>query len=525
MSFLSYSRMQSTLLIKTRKSSGNIKFSFDRQNHQISIVDNGIGIGKKEISKILRPSVSYKDMDDSLRGEKGVGLSFLLFSTNHLLVESVSNGFRIKGLITGAFDWVTKVTDEVPHLELTVEETIQTESFTKFTLTGVFSIQEGLDIFDHNIGKLVYTIRTRTAAGHTGILFGTVPDKPIDIKLVYTDEHANVENRDVPYSFDSPQNYISPNLSFSGRRELLADKKESQAKGKAVYNFGDYVSTAGRNLKFYYFVCSRSKYTEMSRMILGEEDRDLVRGGIYLSTKSMPTGVTVPAPSIGKEGYWSNLFIVFEYDDLRLDMGRKSVPPRTSQMIKLQGEKVYNEIKNHFGDILDTDYEIEEELLASQEIDSMWDHLQTNVNNLNVSYLTYQKEPEQEQGVVAIFHELLGKGKLSGYQTWRNSSRDTYDAFLKYKKGEKLHKIIAEFKLEGSSVIDDILEDKKEYAKIQLLICWDINKARFTQQGFSIREYGKDDKPFFHGATHEIRIPQIGSPLEVIALRPFLSRK
>ena len=55
-------------------------------------------------------------------------------------------------------------------------------------------------------------------------------------------------------------------------------------------------------------------------------------------------------------------------------------PPRTSQMIKLQAEKIYNEIKNHFGDILDTDYEIEEELIASQEIDRMWDRLQSNVN-------------------------------------------------------------------------------------------------------------------------------------------------
>lgn len=388
-------------------------------------------------------------------------------------------------------------------------------------MTGVFSTQEGLDIFDLSVGRLIHTLRTRTAVGHTGALFGSSPNKPIDIELIYVDEHGNSSSHDVPYAYDSPQNYIAPSLSFGERKELLGDRRDHQAKGKAVHSSGEHVSTTGRKVKYFYFVCSRSKYAEMSRTITGTEDRDLVRGGIYLSTKSMPTGVTVAPPTIGKEGYWSNLYIVFEYDDLRLDMGRKSVPPRTSQMIKLQAEKIYNEIKNHFKDILDTDFEIEEELLASQEIDKTWDRLLSEVNNLNVPYLTYFKEPEQEQGVVAVFYELIGKGKLKGYHTWRNSSRDTYDAFLKYKE----HKIIAEFKWEGSNVIDDILDNKKEYAKIQLLICWDINKSKFTQQGFSIREYGLSDEPFFQGATHEIRIPSIGSPIDVIALKQFLARK
>lgn len=68
---------------------GTIKFTFDRHNRQLSILDNGVGIGPGDLSKILRPSVSLKDHIESLRGEKGVGLSFLLFSTNNMVVESV----------------------------------------------------------------------------------------------------------------------------------------------------------------------------------------------------------------------------------------------------------------------------------------------------------------------------------------------------------------------------------------------------------------------------------------------------
>ncbi len=503
---------------------GRIEFGFDIQNHQISIRDNGTGINKDQLAHILRPSVSLKDGQSRLRGEKGVGLSFLMFSTNHFLVESLSDGKKVRGVITNAFDWVTKRTDEVPQLDLLEEADEELGSYTKFVLSGVSSIQEGLEIFASSFGRLKHIIRTRTAAGHTGVLFGSSPEKEIDIELRYRDENGEESIESIPYAYDGPQNYIKPNLTFARRKELLGEMKEGQAKGKAVYSSGDFITTSGKEIKYFYFVCSRSKFAEMSKAIQGAEDRELVRGGIYLSTKNMPTGVMVSPPSIGKEGYWSNLFIVFEYDDLRLDMGRKSVPPRTSQMIKSQAEKIYNEIKNHFGDILDTDFEIEEELLASQEIDRMWDHLLSNTNNLNIPYLSYHKEPEQEQGVVAIFYELVGCGKLKGYETWRNSSRDTYDAFIKYRKEnrEDLHKVIVEFKYEGSDVIEDILDNRKEYSKIKLLVCWDIDKSKFTQKGFSIREFDSEDNRFFHGSTHEIRIPSIGNPLEAIVLRSFL---
>jgi hypothetical protein len=328
----------------------------------------------------------------------------------------------------------------------------------------------------------------------------------------------------LPYEYDFPQNHIKPNISFAERQKRLMNKEERFVTGKAVYKSGTFHTSSGKEIKYYYFVAGRAKFAEMSKEILGEEDRDFVRGGIYLSTKSMPTGVMVSPPVVGKEGYWANLYIVLEYDDLKLDMGRKSVPPRTAQMMKLQSETIYNEIKNHFIDILDTDIEIEDELDSAEAIDSKWDYLQNEVANLNIAEINYFKEPQTEQGVIAIFYELIGKGKLFGYQTWRISSKDTYDAFVKYKKNEKstYRKIILEFKNEGSDVIDDFVNHIKEYSKIHLLVCWSLNESKFTQRGFSVRKYDETDTRYFQGSSHEIRMSHAGSPIQVICLKTLL---
>lgn len=447
-----------------------------------------------------------------------------MFSTNHLSIESVREGEKIVGKVEGAFDWATGKKEEVPKLQLSGESNAGAQSQTKFTLTGMFSLDEDLDIFRYGIGRLKHIIRTRTAAGNTLALFGEKTHKDIEIELTYIDEEGKSAIENIPYTYDGPENYIKPNVSFADRQTNLANRNDRVVRGKAVHSTGKCLTDSGKELKYYYFVCSRTKFFEMSKEIIGVTDeKDFVRGGIYLSTKTMPTGIQIQPPAFGKEGYWYNIYIIFEYDELKLDPGRKSVPGRITSMVRKQAINIYNELKNHFGDILDQEDEIEVDLAASQEIDEMWDYLSDNVHDLNFDDLHYHKEPEGEQGVVAIFYELIGKGILTGYHTWRNSTRDTYDAYVKYRKdpSANTNKIILEFKHEASDVIVDIRSHKKEYSKIKLLVCWNIDRKKFTDEGFSVRQYQPDDQRFFHGSTHEISV-NVGTPIEVICPKTFL---
>ncbi|MCC7309007.1 MAG: ATP-binding protein [Acidobacteria bacterium] len=510
-------------------SKGVVEIVFDAEQHKISVEDNGIGIAADELAQVLRPGRTLKAAKASLRGEKGVGLSFLVFSTNSLVVESVNATTKVIGEVQNAFDWVSGKIDEVPTLELEKETVKSKPSFSRITLSGVASLDDAHNLFSYSIGRLKYILRTRTSVGNTASLFEEAPKKPIAISLTFTDSNGKSTSTRLDYSYDGPGNYIKPSIRFTERIEKLKVNQKESVKGRPVYNFGEFKSQTGRTIKYYYFACSRHKFSDMSKTILdgSEGDRDLVRGGIFLSTKCMPTGVHIAPPSKGKEGYWSNIYIMFEYDDLRLDQGRKSVPGRIVHMLRSQAEKIYDELSPHFEDILDTDYEIESELEQAATIDEMWDWLEDNVDDLGLKNLAYVKEPHSEQSVVALFYEMIGRQILNGYETWRNSSKDTYDAYIKYryeKDGKpKLSKIIAEFKQEGCDVINDMKNHVKEYTKINLLICWTLNVRKFEENGFTVRTFNDVDRRFFNGSTHEIR-QHVGSPIQVICLKTIVDK-
>ncbi|MBS4029715.1 MAG: ATP-binding protein [Ignavibacteriales bacterium] len=517
--------MKCQLVFDTTKiKKGKIDFTFDTFNQRISVRDNGIGINVEQLKRILKPNVTYKYGSDFLRGEKGVGLTFILFSTNNFEIETSNGKEKIDGKVKNAFDWVKSKVDEVPKLEMSIEKE-NGSPFTEFKLGGISSIMDDFNLFEFNIGKLKYILRTKTAAGNTASLFNQQPRKDIEISLTYIDEKNKSTIEKVPYGFDAPHNYIKPNISFDERKEKKANGQDEKVRGKAVYKTDKTRTKSGREIKYYYFVCSRYKYYEMSKNILGYDDKELVEGRIYLSTKNMPTGIEISPPTVGKAGYWANnLYIIMEYDDLDLDMGRKSVSGRIVKMIRDEAEKIYKELQNHFSDIVDTDDITEDTLESQEQIEEIWDSL-SSVDNLNAGYLNYFKVPLFEQGVVAVFHELVGAKKLHGYQTWRTNMKDTYDEFVKYKSGKRDYKILIEFKFDAADIIKDITDGgKKEYSKIQLLVCWDIDIKKFKSEGYDVID-NEEETPFFNGTTHKISIPQIKNQISVICLKKFLEQE
>lgn len=505
----------------TRISKGRIDITFDVYNNSIKVNDNGTGISIDEFKRIFKPHVTFKYGKNNLRGEKGVGLSFILFSTNHLEVTTSNGKQIIEGKIDNAFDWVAGKSDKIPILHYNVESESK-NTFTEIILNEICSIQEDFNLFSYEFERLKYVLRTKTAVGNTAHLFGDSPKKKIDINLTFIDSENETYEEKIPYRFDYPQNYIKPNINFGERKDKKYEGNDRAVRGKAVFDSYIDKSASGKKIKVYYFVCSRYKYYDMSKKILGYEDKSLIQGGIFLSTKNMPTGIEILPPTIGKAGYWANLYILVEYDDLNLDMGRKFVPGRITKMVRDQVEKIYKELSRHFSDIVDTIEDTEEILENEATIDNIWDDL-ASINNINLDFLSYFKYPVAEQGVVAIFYELIGLKKIKGYSTWRLSSKDQYDAFAKYRNDKgKEFKILIEFKFHGEDVIKDIHDNVKDYHQIKLLVCWEIDKQTFISEGYDLMKLKKDDPRPFNGVTHKISIPQIRNEINVIELKSFL---
>ncbi len=71
---------------------GFVRLSIDTERREITIHDNGIGIGEDQISKIIVPGKSLKRENKSGRfGFMGFGFSFIAFQTESLKIESTNS--------------------------------------------------------------------------------------------------------------------------------------------------------------------------------------------------------------------------------------------------------------------------------------------------------------------------------------------------------------------------------------------------------------------------------------------------
>ncbi len=187
---------------------GKLEIIYNIKDRFIIVKDNGIGINEDEFRQVFTPSVTFKGNSKRQRGEKGVGLSFLVFSTNKLEVETCNNEFKITGIINNANSWINNGDEQTPQL-IFEKETSNESPFTSFKLSKIVSNDDEFDIFSYGLNELIYILRTRTAIGNTASLFGNEPLKNIEIELKYIDISGNETIRSVDYSFDAPHNYIN----------------------------------------------------------------------------------------------------------------------------------------------------------------------------------------------------------------------------------------------------------------------------------------------------------------------------
>lgn len=536
---------------QNRKANSNsvalIQIVFNAALRSIEVSDTGIGMSPEQVKSVLAPHQGDK-RGKGLRGEKGVGLSFIMFLTNRFRLETYNGEYTTSFEIHRANDWANG-TESQPlkfvNVSLTKPQTFQGSS----TYTRIWAEQipvakdSGEDVFEYTKPRLKYVLRTKTAIGNTYPLFKSGERPPVDIKvqLRFIDNTAFQEDfEDLPYSFAAPNSLLKSRdvLDWDEFKDRIVQGKKPQLKG--LVHVGTAISESGKAVKWYTFISQRPTFDEISEVnnLQTSETKD-VDSGIYLSTRGMPTGIRLTPPRTQQAAYWPSFFILLEYDDLRLDMGRKFVGGRVAQMLTKVASSIFNQHVNAIPRLttkasdpfngLETDVSIEE--IKNQV---------SNTPDLGLSRVPYLKTPIGEQGVVAIFHELVGAGLLKGYRTQRSSSYERYDAYINYKPDPSVtassvkrnipegrsYNIFTEFKFEaGQSLLSDF-DVRKRPRDFRLLICWTLNESVFRENEIEVQEVELTET-VFHGATHKLIFPNsygfgAENTLHVIVLKDLI---
>jgi len=505
-----------------------IRITFDAHKRSIEVSDTGVGMSPEQVKKVLAPHQGYK-RGKGLRGEKGVGLSFIMFLSNRFRIETCDGEQTISLEIHHANNWVNGTEDKDLHftnVAITSPQTfLGSPTYTRIWAEQIPVAKDtNEDVFDYTKPRLEYILRTKTAVGNTHPLFNKGERPPIDInvQLKHIDNQGVHEDfSDVPYSFAAPGDMLKSKdvLSWEEFSERRVQGKSTESKG--LTDVGIATSDSGKAVKWYTFISQRGTFDELSETLgLQTDDSKDVDAGIYISTRGMPTGIRLAPPRSQQASYWPSFFILLEYDDLRLDMGRKFVGGRVSQMLtKVALKKIFDAHVNAVPRLTTR----ASDPFDGLEADVTMEQIKTDVSitaDLDLAEIPYMKVPREEQGVVAIFHELLGAGLLKGYRVLRSSSHERYDTYMNYKPDPSVtaaslsravvagrsYNIFAEFKFEAGKTLLEDFDLRKRPKDFKLLICWSIDKAVFVANSIEIKEVALTES-VFHGATHKLIFP------------------
>lgn len=545
----------------------NKRYGEDSKDHRITIEinvpkrmirieDTGIGIEAKRVKEIIAPNGTDKEEEVDSIGEKGVGLTYTIFTCNSFRIETQNNSSYFKGYIKNASAWRNKLNDNIPSLIIDEEREMDStgDTYTRIELEDIelFTPEED-DLFKQTIEVLQYILRTKTVIGYLKRIYGeTAPD--IDVQLVYVDYKDQTIECSLDLGYWLPDDFVGNNKiifdDFKTKAATYDDKQKTQKlRGKALIKIGS-IPKNNRKINYYCFfapsrklweeICEKNKlYFETDS---GEKEY-LLTGGIYVATKGMPTGIVIEPPTSGFSGYWNNYFIIIEDDAITFDLGRKTVPSRTKGVIKEVAKQLFVEILPYVKYVTsDPAVSTKVNLTVQQVAKTTTYQTMLKYADLKLDKINYKKNPNgQEAAVVSIFHELIGAGILKGYYSLSTGYKQTYDLWSTYRieskyVGDNYQEFandgiiempcVIEFKYLAEAIINDLSNDIKFFTDMDLLVCWDFNEQKFASSSIEIEILPKEDV-LFYGANYKMIWPgsyNLGAASEkpLLSLRQFI---
>ncbi len=513
-----------------------ITLEINAANKSIIIEDNGIGINPSDLQTLLAPFSTNKDGDSDSVGEKGVGLTFVLFSCNNFEIISGQGQGSKKGIIKDAFNWKTSTSDD--KIKILLENISDNYQGTKIILNNIYDCP----IFKLTFEQIKYVLRTKTALGNTNYLWY---ENEIEIKInlkftnldgeVFEDELENKYWMIYDLLDDKSKIDLNEFITYANDADKTDQDKRKKLKDKVIYKKGQY-DYNGRTVKYVTcFVPKRKVWDDLSKDFnlctqenledsLWDEEFSYTKfsSGIYTSVKGMPTGISIEHPDTGYAGYWSNIFIIFEDKQLKFDIGRKSIHGMISRIYKNFAREIFNYYLKYI-----TKY-VSGEVVTNTEWDR--DDVFANIDNiidLRNPKIQLVKNPKEYDGsVFGLFFECIGNKKIEEIIPLISGFRNKYDIYAKW--GNK--KLIIEVKSKLKNILKEYHDEQKLFEEVDMIVCWNVNEEDIqimSNKGLEVEEISDSslaNKKRIPNCTHELILSGISKPIYILDLKKIIEK-
>lgn len=548
-----------------------IEIVVNEKSGTVRVSDNGIGMDPDKAKLALYPNYTDKPYSNSagkrsLRGHKGVGLTFLAFGYNLLRYCSKREGQFFSGEISGGRVWVDSEDSTNPPRVMPSE---YCPEFLEGRTSGTsVEVLVGSDFFLRT--SMTWrgwhcVIRCLTAAGYCDIneLFpwnksAVVAFKIIDVNGVKVNAPEEYSDQ-LPLEYFYPDNVLKccnlddyfskypertePPKSEKGKYEALfvkwnTDKIEStlfnkgNIEDKESARYGHYLFTKSHFPSIYaMFTHSQRVWRErLDQGYSSDKRRRFWRPGIQVVTQQMPTGQVQEVSLPFRAGNRDRFFMLVELPGAKPDYGRKGFSASINSYVQFVASEL---ILDYFmrsrallrpTSIAHGPTAVDAEAAADQRV------LQAQaLPELGVSTFSFKKEPEYENDVIALFSEMVARDHIRGFEILSVSSPAQYDGIVNYKFTKNPDRLIyhatsnplgitkshiaktdllgknLEFKRSLVDLINDFDEELKSPQKVRFVVTWD--EGDIAGSGYEVVNLMENDNyqlREFHGQTHQL---------------------
>lgn len=450
-----------------------IWINIDIQGRSIRIVDNGIGMNEKEFRFCLRPNVSFKKQAD-LRGHKGVGATFLAYGFSFIKLQSKKDGATISATLGQGRQWAEDTGGTIPRPKLQgtnfdVSELAGELSGTSIEITvgqspgerpkdlswlGAQTAEQWLDV-----------LRIKTPLGGVYLSSsGFAPDISITVRSIEgTLTRKDVTRAEYYYPHEIP-NLKVQSLSdiqkalgqIQGDSATVFTKLGSDFKRlDCIYDIWpkDVILAEGSPFRsaltdahlqlierhqvvvYGCFLRSAKLWAEFNDEILKlRKGQRIIHGGLQIASDFMPQGELSIIPLTSSIGYQANSHVIVHFTDGDPDMGRKTFQPELTELAQDLSVRVVNTLRKYLQHLKpDSGASI---ITPDRELYDWKAHQETHRKRSPLSFaykgraVSMVSQPQQEQDVVALFHQLIGIGALRGFKFFATSQSDRYDSLF-----------------------------------------------------------------------------------------------
>jgi hypothetical protein len=559
--------------------------TIDLAKNHVSVTDNGSGFSQDEFRSFLAPNISFKKATN--RGNKGVGATYLAYGFNLLQVATRTPGFEFIGSIKQGREWVEDESGTVTRPKVVRDPVALASAFSTLDHGSSFTLGLG--------GELVRPRDLRWLQATTASQWESVLRLKTPLGGVYLNRdpflltcHLSVvaENGTETKKEVDCAEYLYPHKVFTACKDLDAIRKIQSGlvqQGKDASR----LPAAFYNLNGLYKFWSPTEIADVEgefksgrqdgALTITDEDRKLIeryqvacygfmgystdlwdlfndtqvglrkgkrillRGGLQLATNAMPQGDLIQIPLNRNIGYQNVAHVLVHFDGADPDLGRKGFQPELQEAAKKISVAVAN-IFLQWRRQLRGDTGAPPEITSSRDIYD-WVTAQERFEKENplvirrTDYFLPTAEPsltsipQNEQDVIALFHQLLAGGVIRGVRVLSTSQHNQYDGVFRFSlKFPADHHVfdkdrnplgideshgrdeflseprILEYKFSVDGLVEELERGDKVEKDIKLVIAWSMGRTWGSRYIITpLLSLDNVHQRVFHGGTHLVR--------------------